>query len=131
MSTAVRYYSRSGKTKEVAEAIAKAVGTTAISVDDPQAAISETSVLYLGGALYAYGLDRHLEQYIDALDASKVKKAVLFSTSWISKHALDLMRKKLESKGISVEKDTLYFKSKQADHCEAAVNSFVKTHSLK
>lgn len=30
---AVRYYSRSGNTKLVADAIAQAIGTTAISVD--------------------------------------------------------------------------------------------------
>lgn len=128
MTIAVRYYSRSGKTKAVAEAIAKAAGVIAHSTDTP--VTEETDILYIGGALYAYGLDKHLEEYIDALDPQKIKKAILFSTSWISKHALDLMRKKLEAKGIKVEKDTLYFKSKQADHCQAQVTSFVKAHSL-
>lgn len=128
MTIAVRYYSRSGKTKAVAEAIAKAAGVNAYTTDTP--ITEETDILYIGGALYAYGLDQHLSDYIDALDPTKVKKAILFSTSWISKHALDLMRKKLEAKGIKVEQDTLYFKSKQADHCQSTVNSFVKAHSL-
>ena len=37
--TEVRYYSRSGNTKAVAEAIAKAAGVTAVSVTDTGAAI--------------------------------------------------------------------------------------------
>ena len=41
MSTAVRYYSRSGNTKLVAEAIAKALGVSAVSVDRPEAALNE------------------------------------------------------------------------------------------
>ena len=58
MRAAVRYYSRSGNTKAVAEAIAEAAGVSAISVDASDAAITEpVDVLFIGGALYAYGLD--------------------------------------------------------------------------
>ena len=98
---AVRYYSRSGNTKLVADAIAQAIGTTAISVDQADAKITQSiDTLFVGGALYAYGLDKHLKKYLNELDAKNVKKAVLFSTSWISKHSLDLMRKQLGEKGI-------------------------------
>ena len=38
MKTAVRYYSRSGNTKAVAEAIAEAAGVKAVPVDSPDAA---------------------------------------------------------------------------------------------
>ena len=113
MNIAVRYYSRSGNTKAVAEAIAKAAGTQAVSVDQAGAAITETvDILFIGGALYAYGLDNHLKEYLKAIDGSKVKKAAIFSTSWISKHALDLIRKGLKEKGIQVEGETFYVRSK-------------------
>ncbi len=113
MNVQVRYYSRSGNTKAVAEAIAKAAGVSAVSVDQASAAISEpVDVLFIGGALYAYGLDSHLKDYLKALDGSKVKKAVIFSTSWISKHSLDLIRKGLMEKGIQSEAETFYVKSK-------------------
>lgn len=109
----VRYYSRSGNTKLVADAIAQAIGTNAVSVDQPDAKITQPiDTLFIGGALYAYGLDKHLKQYIHALDSKKVKKAVLFSTSWISKHSLDLMRNQLEAKGIVVAPETFYVKNK-------------------
>lgn len=113
---AVRYYSRSGNTKLVADAIAAAVGTQAVSVDASNAALAETAdVLFIGGALYAYGLDGKLKNYLQSLDASKVKKAVVFSTSWLSRHALDLIKKELSAKGISVENETFYVKNRASE----------------
>jgi flavodoxin len=112
MNCAVRYYSRSGNTKALAEAIAKGVGVSAVSTDAPGSEISErTDVLFIGGALYAYGLDKHLKAWIESLDASKIGKAVVFSTSWISRHSLDLIRRGLEGKGIRVIPDTIYYKN--------------------
>ncbi|MBB5183800.1 flavodoxin family protein [Catenisphaera adipataccumulans] len=112
MKTAVRYYSRSGNTKALAEAIARAAGTKAVSVDAEDAALTEpVDVLFIGGALYAYGLDKHLKTYLQSLDAGKVSKAVVFSTAWLSKHALDLIRKELEAKGIPVASETFFAKN--------------------
>ena len=98
---AVRYFSRSGNTKAVAQAMAQAIGAQAISTDAPEAPLEEkVDILFIGGALYAYGLDENLSAYLEALDAEKVGKAVVFSTSWISKHAGDLIKQALEKKGI-------------------------------
>ena len=116
MRAAVRYYSRSGNTKAVAEAIAKAAGVQAVSVDAAEAAITEpVDVLFIGGALYAYGLDGHLKDYLKTLKAGDAKKAVVFSTSWLSKHALDLIKKGLAEAGIPTENETFYVKSKQVN----------------
>lgn len=110
---AVRYYSRSGNTKAVAEAIAEAANIKAVSVDTSDAALREpVDVLFIGGALYAYGLDSHLKDYLKALKKENVKKAVIFSTSWISKHSIELIRKGLSDAGILVEADSFYVKSK-------------------
>jgi len=113
MSIAVRYYSRSGNTKAVAEAIAQAAGIKAISVDRDDAALKEpVDVLFIGGALYAYGLDKKLTAYLRTLKKENVKKAVIFSTSWISKHSIDLIRKELTNAGIEVEEESFYVKNK-------------------
>ena len=113
MNTAVRYYSRSGNTKAVAEAIAKAAGVSAVSVDSTDAVIkAPIDVLFIGGALYAYGIDSHLKDYLKTLTKSDVKKAVVFSTSWISKHAIDLIKKELSEKEIAVEDEVFYVKNK-------------------
>lgn len=100
MNIAIRYYSRSGNTRALAEAIAKGAGVPALSVDAPDAAIREpVDLLYLGGALYAYGLDAHIKDFLKTLDKAKVKKAVVFSTSWISRHALELLKKAWRRRG--------------------------------
>ena len=116
MSTAVRYYSRSGNTKAVAEAIAKAAGVPAVSVDAADAALQEPAdVLFIGGALYAYGLDSRLKEYLKTLKAGDAARAVVFSTSWVSKHALDLIKKALNEAGIPAEAETFYVRNKPSE----------------
>ncbi|MCC6095002.1 MAG: flavodoxin [Eubacterium sp.] len=130
MTAAVRYFSRSGNTKLVADAIAEEAGVSAVSVDQPDAALTEkVDVLFVGGALYAYGLDKHLKAYLANLDASKVGKAVVFSTSWISKHSIDLIRNALKAKGITVAENSFYVKNKanaaQLEEAKAFTKTFI------
>lgn len=117
MKVQVRYYSRGGNTKLLAEAIAKGVNTNAISIDEENALIKEgTDVLFIGGALYAYGIDNKLKDYISKLDKDNIKKAVVFSTSWLSKHSIDLIKKGLKKNGIEVIDEYIYYKSKPNDN---------------
>ncbi len=129
MSAAVRYYSRSGNTKAVAEAIAKAAGVSAVSVDAEDAAIKEpVDVLFIGGALYAYGLDSHLKDYLKTLKKEDAGKAVVFSTSWISKHSIDLIKSGLAEAGIPVEEEAFYLKSKQVAASLDAAEEFARKY---
>ncbi len=125
MNIAVRYYSRSGNTKLLAEAIAKGVGVEAISVDSENSKIDNVvDVLFIGGALYAYGLDKNLKAYLETLDKSKVKRAVVFSTSWLSKHSIDLIKNALIKKGIKVEEEYCYAKNTPTYNDLNAAESF-------
>ena len=113
MKCAVRYYSRSGNTRLLAEAIADELGVPAVSVDSPDAKLTgRTDVLFIGGALYVYGLDKKLVSFIQTLDGDTVGHAVLFSTTWLSKHSFDLMKKELEARGVVVAEKTFYAKNK-------------------
>lgn len=117
MKVEVRYYSRSGNTRALAEAIAKGVNAKAISIDDNNAIINDKiDILFIGGALYAYGLDNKLKEYISNLDANNIEKAIVFSTSWISKHSIDLIKKALKNKRIDVIDDYIYYKNKPNDN---------------
>lgn len=129
MRAAVRYYSRSGNTKAVAEAIAEAADVSAISVDASDAAITEpVDVLFIGGALYAYGLDSHLKDYLKTLKKDDAKQAVVFSTSWISKHSIDLIKKALSEAGISVVSESFYVKNKPNDAQLKATADFARKY---
>jgi flavorubredoxin len=124
---AVRYYSKSGNTKLLAEAIARGAGVIPISVDEDSAKITENvDVLFIGGALYAYGLDKRLNKYLSEIDGNKVKKAVVFSTSWISKHSIDLIKNALKEKGIEVAEETFYVKNKPNEKQMAEAEEFAK-----
>lgn len=127
MKIAVRYYSKSGNTKAVADAVAEAVGVKAVSVDATQADIKEpVDLLFIGGALYAYGLDKHLKEYLKTLKKENVKKAVVFSTSWLSKHSVDLIKNGLKEVGISVEEAFFYVKNKPNDEQKKQAADFAR-----
>ena len=129
MKAAVRYYSRSGNTKALAEAIARAAGVPAVPVDRPEAALREpVDVLFIGGALYAYGLDSHLKDYLKRLKRGDAKKAVVFSTSWISKHSIDLIKKGLAKAGIPAVEEVFYAKNRPSDAQLADAGAFAKRY---
>ena len=129
MKTAVRYYSRLGNTKAIAEAIASVAGVEAISVDKDNAKIyEETDVLFIGGALYAYGLDNHLNDYLNKLDGSLIKKAIIFSSTWISKHSIELIRNKLVEKGVDVSDDYFYVRGKPSESQLLEASRFGEKH---
>ena len=116
MYCAVRYYSRSGNTKLIADEIARSLDIKAVSVDDPASKINKpVDVLFIGGALYAYGIDQHLKSYLKEIDAKNVKKAAVFSTSWISKHAIEVIKEELRQKGIQVADEVFYVRGKATD----------------
>ena len=62
MTVAVRYFSRTGNTKKLAECVASEAGVTAETVD---VALSEkVDVLFLGSAVYAAGVDPSIKDFI-------------------------------------------------------------------
>jgi flavodoxin len=107
MKIAVRYQSRGGNTKAVAEAIAKASGVTAETIDTP---ISEPiDLLFIGGGIYAFRLDNDLERFIKTLDLEIIKSVVAFSTGGFMNIA-DKISLQIKSKGIPVNHRTLCVK---------------------
>lgn len=100
MKTQIRYYSRSGNTKKVAEAIAEAVGETAKSVDE--ALTGSTDILFLGGALYGGAMNKKLQDFIAALTSDKVKQIAVFSTAAGENSIYPLVKAELEGKNIKL-----------------------------
>ncbi|MFP3154410.1 flavodoxin [Lachnospiraceae bacterium ZAX-1] len=99
MKIEVRYLSKSGNTQKVAEAIAKAVNVTAKPITEPVG--PDTDILFLGGAVYAFGIDEELKAFIRHLPDG-VKKVAVFSTTAVVKSAFDHIKKLLDEKGIAV-----------------------------
>ena len=79
MKFAVRYYTKTGNTKKLAEAMAKALGVEALPIS---AGISEpVDILLLGNSYYAFSIDPEVRQFIRSLDRSKVGRIVNFGSA--------------------------------------------------
>ncbi|MBX4268233.1 flavodoxin family protein [Clostridium estertheticum] len=99
MNIQIRYLSKSGNTKKVADAIAKEVGVAAETIEN--AVPGDTDILFLGGAMYWAGVDNKLKKFILGLDCS-VKKVAIFSTTAVVKSAYPEIKKLLMAKNIFV-----------------------------
>lgn len=108
MTKAVRYYSRLGNTKTIAEAIAEGAGVKAVSVTDEPELSQRVDVLYLGGAPYANIMAPELKAYAEKLESSKVGKVVLFTTSNWSRRTVLALKKMLKAKNIRVSDEYFY-----------------------
>ena len=102
MKLAVRYYSRGGNTKKIAEAIAKAVGVEAKTVSEPLT--EDVDILFLGSAPYAFDVDDEVKKFIGGIHVS-VGKVVNFSTSAAVKSTRKYVEKLLADKKIPVAKE--------------------------
>ena len=108
METAVRYYSRLGNTKKIAEAIAQEAGVKAVSVTEEPDLAEHVDILFLGGAPYANIMAPQLREYAQRLSSDKIGHVVLFTTSNWSRRTVRALRKMLAEKGIPVEKRYFY-----------------------
>ena len=102
MNIEIRYYSRGGNTKKIAEAIAKAVGVEAKTVSEPLT--EDADILFLGSAPYAFDVDDEVKKFISGIHVS-VGKVVNFSTSAAVKSTRKYVEKLLAEKRIPVAKE--------------------------
>ena len=108
MRTAVRYFSKLGNTRQIAEAIAAGAGTEAVSITDAPDLTEHVDILFLGGAPYANIMAPELRGYAEKLEAGQVDKVVLFTTSNWSHRTVYALRKLLKEKGIPVEDEHFF-----------------------
>ena len=79
MKTAVRYYTKTGNTKKLAEAVAGAVGAEALPISEP---LTEyVDVLFLGNSYYAFSIDPEVRRFVQSLDREKVGMIVNFGSA--------------------------------------------------
>ena len=104
MNIAVRYFSKLGNTK----AIAEGAGVSAVSITDEPELKTYVDVLYLGGAPYANIMAPELREYAERLDKNMVGRVILFTTSNWSRRTVLALKKLLKEKGIPVDADYFY-----------------------
>ena len=106
MKFSVRYQSRGGNTRAVAEVIAETLGVKAEPVTVP---LDENAdILFIGGALYAWRIDKKLKKFIDNIPAEKIGKIAVFGTSGGQENVIKKITEYAAKKGIKADERSLY-----------------------
>lgn len=79
MKIALRYYTKTGNTKKLAQAMAGVLGVEALDLSHPLE--EEVDLLFLGNSYYAFSIDPEVVQFIASLDKDKVGKIVNFGSA--------------------------------------------------
>ena len=108
MKTAVRYYTKTGNTKRLAEAIAGAVGAEALPLDTP---IDEpVDVLFLGNSYYAFSIDPEVREFVRKLDKSKVGRIVNFGSAAMLNSTYKKVKAEADKVGIPMDEREFHCK---------------------
>lgn len=97
---AIRYYSKFGHSKQMAEAIEEIVGAKAAPVSEPLN--GAVDILFLGAGVFLGKVNGAVIDFIETLTPEKVKCVVLFGSCAIIDSPVPQMLKALKARGIQV-----------------------------
>ena len=108
MKIAVRYYTKTGNTKRLAEAVAKAVGAEALPISVP---VEEpVDVLFLGNSYYAFSIDPEVRDFIRSLDSSKIGRIVNFGSAAMLNSTWKKVKAEADKAGIVMDEREFHCK---------------------
>ena len=99
MNVEIRYFTRTGNTKKVADAISETLGVKAETVDVPLN--NKADILFLGSAVYAAGVDDLVKDFLRN-NKDNIGTLVNFSTAALLPSTYNQVKKLAESLGIEV-----------------------------
>lgn len=100
MKTAIRYFSKFGHSKQMAQAIAEVVNEQPQTVATPLT--EPTDVLFLGAGIFLGSVNKSVMQFIDTLTAEKIGCVVLFGSSALISEPTKGMSEALAKRGVKV-----------------------------
>lgn len=133
MRYAVRYYTKTGNTKRLAEAMAEVLGVKALPISEPIA--EPVDLLFLGNSYYAFNIDPEVKAFISSLDKSKVGKIVNFGSAAMLNSTYKKVKAEADKVGIAMLEKEFHCKGEfkgihkgrpNAEDCKAAA-AFAKT----
>ena len=101
MKIAVRYYTKTGNTKRLAEAVAQAVGVEALPISSP--VTEQVGVLFLGNSYYAFSIDPEVRSFIRSLDKSMIGKIVNFGSAAMLNSTYKKVKAEADKVGIPMD----------------------------
>lgn len=108
MKYAVRFYTKTGNTKRLAEAIAEELGIEALSLSSP---ITEAvDILFLGNSYYAFTIDPEVRSFIASLSKDRVGKIVNFGSTALLNSTWKKVKAEAEKVGIPMDEKEFHCK---------------------
>ena len=108
MKFAVRYYTKTGNTKRLAEAVARAVGAEALPLSSP---IEEpVDILFLGNSYYAFNIDPEVRDFVRSLDSSKVGRIVNFGSAAMLNSTYKKVKAEADKVGVTMDEREFHCK---------------------
>ncbi|MBQ7715022.1 MAG: flavodoxin [Clostridia bacterium] len=101
MKIAVRYYTKTGNTKRLAEAVAAAVGVQALPISAP--VTERVDILFLGNSYYAFSIDPEVRAFVRSLDKEKVGKIVNFGSAAMLNSTYKKVKAEADKAGIPMD----------------------------
>lgn len=111
MKTEIRYFTKTGNTKKLAEAIAAELGTTAKDLSAPLT--EKTDILFLCSSVYWAGADSSVKKYIKD-NADKIGTLVNVSTAAMIESTYSQVRKVCEQAGVTISDKEFHCRGKFA-----------------
>lgn len=108
MKYAVRYYTKTGNTKKLADAVAETLGVEPLPISKPVE--EKVDILFLGNSYYAFSIDPEVAEFIRSLDKNKVGKIVNFGSAAMLNSTLKKVKKQAEKVGIPVDEREFHCK---------------------
>ncbi len=108
MKTAVRYYTKTGNTKRLAEAIGQALGVAALPLSEPLK--EPVDVLFLGNSYYAFSIDPEVRTYVRSLDKEKVGCIVNFGSAAMLNSTWKKVKTEADKVGIPMDEREFHCK---------------------
>ena len=108
MNIAVRYYTKTGNTKRLAEAVANAVGVEALPISEPVA--EPVDILFLGNSYYAFSIDPEVREFVASLDKEKVGKIVNFGSAAMLNSTFKKVKAEANKVGIPMDEREFHCK---------------------
>ena len=107
MKIAIRYYTKSGNSKKLADAISEELGLPALPVD--QKLTEAVDILFLCNSVYYAGVDSSVKQFLKAPGA-KIGKIVNVSTAALIESTYSQMKKLASDAGIALAEKEFHCK---------------------
>ncbi len=101
MKAAVRYYTKTGNTKKLAQAVADAVGAEALPISVP--VTERVDILFLGNSYYAFSIDPEVRSFVSSLDKELVGRIVNFGSAALLNSTYKKVKAEADKIGIPMD----------------------------